>query len=57
MALMLTGMGVSRGISIGSVRILQRNQHEIVEQKIDKKNIASEVKRFKSAHTLSLIHI
>ena len=51
MALMLTGMGVSRGISIGSVRILQRNQHEIVEQKIDKKNIASEVKRFKSAHT------
>ena len=48
---MLTGMGVSRGISIGSVHILQRNQHEIVEQKINKKNIANEVKRFKTAHT------
>ncbi len=51
MALMLNGMGVSRGIALGPVYILHRNQHEIVEQKIDKKNIAKEVKRFKSAHS------
>ncbi len=50
MALLLNGMGVSRGIAIGPVYILHRNQHEIVEQKIDKKNIAKEVKRFKTAH-------
>jgi len=51
MALMLNGIGVSRGISIGTVSILRRNQYELVEQKLDKKDIASEVKRFKSAHT------
>ena len=51
MALMLNGMGVSRGVSIGDVFILRRNQHEFVEQKIDKKNLTKEVKRYKSAHS------
>ena len=51
MALMLNGMGVSRGISIGPVFILHRNQHEIVERTIEKKEVAKEVKRFKSAHS------
>jgi len=51
MALMLNGMGVSRGVSIGDVFILRRNQHEYVEQKIDKKNLSKEVKRYKSAHS------
>lgn len=51
MALMLTGMGVSRGISIGSVIILHRNQPEIVEKEIEKKQVATEVRRFKAAHT------
>lgn len=51
MALMLNGMGVSRGVSIGDVYILRRNQHEYVEQKIEKKNLSKEVKRYKSAHS------
>jgi len=51
MALMLNGMGVSRGVSIGDVFILRRNQHEFVEQKIDKKNLSKEVKRYKAAHS------
>jgi len=51
MALMLNGMGVSRGVSIGDVFILRRNQHEYSEQKIEKKNLAKEVKRYKSAHS------
>lgn len=51
MALMLNGMGVSRGVSIGDVYILRRNQHEYVEQKIDKKNLGKEVKRYKTAHS------
>ncbi len=51
MALMLNGMGVSRGISIGNVFILHRNQHEFTEQKIDKKNLGKEVKRYKTAHS------
>jgi len=50
MALMLSGMGVSRGISIGPVYILHRNQYEFVEKKITKKDITKEVKRFKTAH-------
>jgi len=50
MALMLSGMGVSRGISIGPVYILRRNQHEFIEKKIAKKDIAKEVKRYKTAH-------
>lgn len=51
MALMLNGMGVSRGISIGNVFILRRNQHEYVERTIEKKNLAREVKRYKTAHS------
>ena len=50
MALLLNGMGVSRGIAIGPVFILHRNQPEIIERTVDKKNIAAEVRRFKSAH-------
>lgn len=53
MALMLTGMGVSRGVSIGDVYILRRNQHEYIEQEIDKKKIGKEVKRYKAAHSIA----
>ncbi len=53
MALMLTGMGVSRGVSIGPVFVLHRNQPEIIEKSIEKKQISTEVKRFKTAHTLA----
>ncbi len=51
MALMLNGMGVSRGVSIGDVYILRRNQHEYIEQKIEKRNLGKEVKRYKKAHS------
>jgi len=49
-ALLLNGVGVSRGIAIGPVFILHRNQPEIIERAVDKKNISAEVRRFKSAH-------
>ncbi|OED40651.1 phosphoenolpyruvate--protein phosphotransferase [Chromatiales bacterium (ex Bugula neritina AB1)] len=51
MALMLNGMGVSRGVAIGPAFILHRDKTEIVEKKIDRKSIAVEVRRFKSAHS------
>ncbi|MEM7257238.1 MAG: phosphoenolpyruvate--protein phosphotransferase [Pseudomonadota bacterium] len=51
MAVMLTGMGVSRGVSIGPVYVLRRDQPEIVERTIEKKHIAGEIRRFKAAHT------
>lgn len=51
MALLLNGMGVSRGIAIGPVFVLHRNQPEIIERSIEKKNISAEVRRFKSAHS------
>jgi phosphotransferase system enzyme I (PtsI) len=50
-ALLLNGMGVSRGIAIGPVFVLHRNQPEIIERSIEKKNISAEVRRFKSAHS------
>ncbi len=53
MAVMLAGMGVSRGISIGPVYVLHRNQPEIIERSIEKKDLAKEVRRFKSAHALA----
>lgn len=48
---MLSGMGVSRGISIGSVFVLYRNQPEVIEKGIEKKQLAREVRRFKTAHS------
>ena len=45
MALMLNGMGVSRGVSIGDVFILRRNQHDYIEKSIEKKDLGREVKR------------
>ena len=51
MALLLNGMGVSRGVAIGSVFVLHRNQPEIIEKTVDKRSIAAEVRRFKSAHS------
>ena len=50
MSVMLNGMGVSRGVSIGPVYILHRNQPEIIEKSITRKQISGEVRRFRSAH-------
>ncbi len=57
MTLMLSGMGVSRGISIGSVFVLHRNQPEVVEKDLEKKQIAREVRRFKAAHSAARKHL
>jgi len=45
----LHGLGVSRGIAIGNVHVIEHNQLEIPEYNIRKKDINSEIKRFKSA--------
>jgi len=49
-SLMLNGMGVSRGVSIAPVYILYRNQPEIVEKNLNKKQITTELRRFRNAH-------
>ncbi len=47
----LQGVGVSRGITIGKVHIIERNQQEITEYHINEKNLEKEIERFKSALT------
>lgn len=49
MSLVLSGVGVSRGIAIGKVRILNRGKIDLHETSIPKKNIEKEIKRFQQA--------
>lgn len=49
MTIALYGLGVSRGIAIGNVHIVQRDQLEIREYQIDRSDIEKEVKRFEKA--------
>lgn len=49
MTIALHGIGVSRGVAIGNVHIIERNQIEIPEYNIRKKDVSSEIKRFKAA--------
>lgn len=49
MTIALQGRGVSRGIAIGKVHILQRGQVDIPEYKIKKKQIKAEVERLHNA--------
>lgn len=49
----LQGMGVSRGIAIGKVHILERNQLEITEYSIDEDKIEREIHRFRNALALA----
>jgi phosphoenolpyruvate-protein phosphotransferase (PTS system enzyme I) len=51
MTIALYGLGVSRGIVIGNVHIIQRDQLDIREYSIDTKQILMEVKRFENAVT------
>lgn len=51
MTIALHGMGVSRGIAIGNVHIIQHDQLNIYEQKLDPGNIEEEVHRFEKAVT------
>ena len=49
MALIISGLGVSRGIAIGNVHILQRSSLEVYERTLHPDEIHAEVKRFKKA--------
>ena len=49
MALMINGLGVSKGIAIGGVHILHRNSLEVYERTIEASQIKSEIQRFNSA--------
>lgn len=52
MALMLGGVGVSRGVAVGPCQILHRDELEILEYAIPKPLLMNEVARFESAiHT------
>lgn len=49
MTLALHGVGVSRGVAIGKAHIIERNQMEIPEYSVKKKDIGAEIKRFETA--------
>ena len=49
MTIALHGIGVSRGVAIGNVHIIERNQLEIPEYNIRKQDVKNEIKRFRSA--------
>lgn len=49
----LQGVGVSRGIAIGKVHIIERNQQDIVELHLDDKMIEQEIARFRIAVSLA----
>ncbi len=49
MSLILNGVGVSRGIAIGKVHILNRGEFDLQEAHIPKESIGNEIKRFKAA--------
>ncbi len=49
MALIISGLGASRGIAIGNVHLLLRSSLEVYERTLYPDEISTEVKRFKSA--------
>lgn len=49
MTIALYGLGVSRGIAIGNVHIIQRDQLDIREYRLEKKEIEKEVQRLEKA--------
>ncbi len=49
MSLALAGIGVSRGVAIGKVHLLERGEPEVVEYHVPPKNINQEIKRFRRA--------
>jgi len=51
MTIALHGMGVSRGIAIGNVHIIEHDQLEVHEYPIDRGSIEREVERFEQAVT------
>ena len=57
MALLLHGVGVSRGIGIGPVHILERGKPEIVRYDIPTSRVRDEVSRFRKAHKQAIRHL
>lgn len=51
--LSLQGVGVARGIAIGKVHIVERNQQEIIERKLEEGMLEQEVARFRIAVSLA----
>ena len=49
MALIISGIGVSRGIAIGNVHLLNRGAPEVFERKLEEYEINSEIERFQDA--------
>jgi phosphotransferase system enzyme I (PtsI) len=49
MALIVSGIGVSKGIAIGKVHLLNRGAPEVFERKLEEYEVDSEVERFKNA--------
>ena len=54
---LIKGTGVSRGISISRVHILRRGVLEIEERRIEKKQVAAEIQRFKQAQKKAVTHL
>ncbi|HHC72385.1 MAG TPA: phosphoenolpyruvate--protein phosphotransferase [Thiotrichales bacterium] len=49
MSLSLNGIGVSRGIAIGKVHLLERGEPDVVEQTLSRRAVEREVTRFEQA--------
>ena len=49
MALIVSGIGVSRGIAIGKVHLLNRGAPEVFERKLQEHEVETEIERFESA--------
>lgn len=57
MTLLLNGLGVSRGIAIGPVHILERGKPESIRFDIPEDRVGDEVKRFRKAHRQAARHL
>jgi len=57
MTLLLNGLGVSRGIAIGPVHILERGKPESIRFDIPDNRVGDEVKRFRKAHRQAARHL
>jgi phosphotransferase system enzyme I (PtsI) len=53
MSLALVGLGVSRGVAIGRVHLLQRGQPEIIEYHLAAREVDAEQRRFEAAVTVA----
>ena len=49
MALIISGIGVSKGIAIGKVHLLNRGAPEVFEHKLEENQIDAEIERFQTA--------